>query len=69
MTPADLAELLKNTAAAVLAEHSLDIAALPDTVAIERPRNPEHGDYATNLALQLGKKIGVNPRQLGEWLA
>ncbi|BBX86730.1 arginine--tRNA ligase [Mycolicibacterium aubagnense] len=69
MTPADLAELLKNTAAAVLAEHSLDIAALPDTVAIERPRNPEHGDYATNLALQLGKKVGVNPRQLGEWLA
>ncbi|WP_418003073.1 arginine--tRNA ligase [Mycobacterium sp. PDNC021] len=69
MTPADLAELLKNTAAAVLAEHGLDIAALPETVVIERPRNPEHGDYATNLALQLGKKVGVNPRQLGEWLA
>ncbi|OKH81173.1 arginyl-tRNA synthetase [Mycobacterium sp. ST-F2] len=69
MTPADLAELLKNTAAVVLVEHDLDIAALPETVAIERPRNPEHGDYATNLALQLGKKVGVNPRQLGEWLA
>ncbi|MCT7372958.1 arginine--tRNA ligase [Mycolicibacterium llatzerense] len=69
MTPADLAELLKNTAAAVLVEHGLDIAALPETVVIERPRNPEHGDYATNLALQLGKKVGVNPRQLGEWLA
>jgi arginyl-tRNA synthetase len=69
VTPADLAELLKNTAAAVLVEHGLDIAALPETVAIERPRNPEHGDYATNLALQLGKKVGVNPRDLGEWLA
>ncbi|MCU1698948.1 MAG: arginyl-tRNA synthetase [Mycobacterium sp.] len=69
MTPADLAELLKTTAAAVLAEHGLDIAALPETVTIERPRNPEHGDYATNLALQLGKKVGVNPRELAGWLA
>ncbi|GAB5901564.1 arginine--tRNA ligase [Mycolicibacterium mageritense] len=69
MTPADLADLLKATAAAVLTEHALDTAALPDTVTVERPRNPEHGDYATNLALQLGKKVGVNPRELAGWLA
>jgi arginyl-tRNA synthetase len=64
-----LAELLKTTAAAVLSEHGLDSAALPDTVTVERPRNPEHGDYATNLALQLGKKVGANPRELAGWLA
>ena len=69
MTPADLAELLKSTAAAVLAEHGLDASALPATVTVERPRNPEHGDYATNLALQLGKKVGANPRELAGWLA
>ncbi len=69
MTPADLAELLKNTATAVLTEHGLDTAALPATVTVERPRNPDHGDYATNLALQLGKKVGVNPRGLAGWLA
>ncbi len=69
MTPADLAELLKDTAAAVLAERGLDAAALPPTVTVERPRNPEHGDYASNLALQLGKKVGVNPRELAGWLA
>lgn len=69
MTPADLAELLKATAAAVLAAHDLDTAALPATVTVERPRNPEHGDYATNLALQLGKKVGTNPRELAGWLA
>ena len=69
MTPADLAELLKTTAAAVLVEHGLDAAALPATVTVERPRNPEHGDYATNLALQLAKKVGVNPRDLAEWLS
>ena len=61
MTPADLAELLKTTAAAVLSEHGLDTSALPATVTVERPRNPDHGDYATNVALQLAKKVGANP--------
>ncbi|WP_395310579.1 arginine--tRNA ligase [Mycobacterium sp. AMU20-3851] len=69
MTPADLAALLKATATTVLAERSLDTSALPETITVERPRNPEHGDYATNVALQLGKKVGVNPRELAGWLA
>lgn len=69
MTPADLAVLLRSVAAAVLAEHGLDAAALPEAVTVERPRNPEHGDYATNLALQLAKKVGANPRELAGWLA
>jgi arginyl-tRNA synthetase len=69
VTPADLAELLKATASAVLAERGLDAAALPETVTVERPRNPEHGDYASNLALQLGRKVGANPRELAGWLA
>ncbi|MFM8598265.1 MAG: arginine--tRNA ligase [Mycobacterium sp.] len=69
MTPADLAELVKSTARAVLIEHGLDPAALPAEVTVERPRNPEHGDYATNVALQAGKKAGANPRELAAWLA
>jgi arginyl-tRNA synthetase len=69
VTPADLAELLKATASAVLAEHGLDTSALPATVTVERPRNLEHGDYATNIALQLAKKVGANPRELAGWLA
>jgi arginyl-tRNA synthetase len=69
VTPADLADLLRTTATAVLTERGLDTAALPTTITVERPRNPEHGDYATNLALQLGKKVGANPRELAGWLA
>lgn len=69
MTPADLAELLRATATAVLTEHGLDASVLPATVTVERPRSPEHGDYATNLALQLAKKVGANPRELAGWLA
>ncbi len=69
MTPADLATLVKESATAVMAEHDLDASVLPDTATVERPRNPEHGDYATNLALQVAKKAGANPREFGGWLA
>jgi arginyl-tRNA synthetase len=69
VTPADLAVLLHAATSTVLTDHGLDPSVLPETVVVERPRNPEHGDYATNIALQLGKKIGVNPRELAGWLA
>ncbi|MFF3224664.1 arginine--tRNA ligase [Nocardia suismassiliense] len=69
MTPADLADLLRATAAKVLVERGLDPAVLPDEVTVERPRNPEHGDYATNVAMKVAKKAGTNPRDLATWLA
>jgi arginyl-tRNA synthetase len=69
VTPALLAELVRSTASDVLAARGLDPAALPADVTVERPRNPEHGDYATNLALQTAKRAGVKPRDLAGWLA
>ena len=69
MTPSDLAELLRGTAATVLADRGLDVSVLPEPLTVERPRNPEHGDYATNVAMQVAKKAGVNPRELATWLA
>ncbi len=56
----------------VLGQRGMDAAAaestVPETVTVERPRNPEHGDYATNVALQVAKKAGMNPRELGQLL-
>lgn len=69
MTPADLATLIKKSAIKIMDDHDLDSSVLPETVTVERPRNPEHGDYATNVALQVAKKAGANPRELGGWLA
>ncbi len=69
VTPAALADLVRTVAVDVLTSRDLDHAALPPAVTIERPRNPEHGDYATNLALQVAKKVGVAPRDLAGWLA
>jgi arginyl-tRNA synthetase len=42
---------------------------MPDEVRVERPKNREHGDWATNIAMQLGKKAGMNPRQFAEILS
>lgn len=69
MTPAELAEVVLSAAHAVFTERGLDRSALPERTAVERPRNPEHGDYASTLALQLSKKVGVPPRELAGALA
>jgi arginyl-tRNA synthetase len=69
VTPAKLAEVVLAAARAVFTARELDPAILPETTALERPRNPEHGDYASTLALQLGKKAGVAPRELAAALA
>ena len=53
MTPADLATAIRQATTTVLTDHDLDATVVPETVTVERPRNPEHGDYATNIALQL----------------
>ena len=69
MTPDQLADLVRATASEVLTTRGLDVAALPADVGVERPRNPEHGDYATNVALRTARKAGVPPRDLATWLA
>ncbi|MGV0334668.1 arginine--tRNA ligase [uncultured Corynebacterium sp.] len=69
MTPEELSTLIATRAESVLSHHGKDASVLPPTVTVERPRNPEHGDYATNLALQIAKKVGTSPRELASWLA
>lgn len=69
MTPAELAERLRTTVVEVFTERRLDPVLIPAELTVERPRNPEHGDYATNVAMQIAKKAGVNPRDLAGWIA
>ncbi|WP_309101904.1 arginine--tRNA ligase [Microbacterium sp.] len=38
-------------------------------VVLERPRNREHGDWASNIAMRLAKRFGTNPRELAEQIA
>ena len=40
-----------------------------DEITLERPKNREHGDYATSIALALAKVAGKAPRQIAEIIA
>lgn len=40
-----------------------------DEVVLERPRNRDHGDWSSNLAMRIAKKLGANPRDLATELA
>ena len=39
-------------------------ASLPEAIPLERPKNRDHGDYASSIALQLAKAAGKNPREV-----
>lgn len=38
----------------------------PVEIELERPRNPEHGDFATNVAMALARPLRRAPRQIAE---
>ena len=70
MTPEQLAEKILQALAALADDGAITVeGGLPRELKVERPKNPEHGDYATNVAMQLGKRAGMNPRQFAELLA
>ncbi len=71
MTPAQLSQAIKAALTGAVADgaFALDPAEIPAEVHLERPRQREHGDWATNVALQLAKKAGTNPRAFAAELA
>ena len=44
------------------------IGTVPALIPLERPKNRDHGDYASSIALQLAKPAGKNPREVAELL-
>ena len=53
--------------AAAISDALADVPEVPSDgveVKVERPKNREHGDYATNVALVLAKRAGIPPRDL-----
>lgn len=71
MTPAQLAAAV--TEVAVAAAEAGELGRLtPDAVpaaTVERPKNRDHGDYATSVAMRLAKPAGMAPRAVAEVLA
>ncbi|MGH3315968.1 MAG: arginine--tRNA ligase [Nocardioidaceae bacterium] len=69
MTPEQLSATVLDALTSLVESGEVRLPALPDEVRVERPKSKEHGDYATNVALQVGKKAGMRPTELAALLA
>ena len=69
MTPEQLSSAILNALSQLMAEGGLAQVDLPTAVVVERPKNRDHGDWATNVAMQMGKSFEMTPRQFAEILA
>lgn len=68
MTPEALADAI---AAAIgrLVESGSMAGHVPEVIVVERPKNRDHGDWATNIALQSAGNFGLKPREFAQLLA
>ncbi|SDO65667.1 arginyl-tRNA synthetase [Pedococcus dokdonensis] len=68
MTPEELSAAIRTalTEAVAAGDFTVDV---PAEVRVERPRNRDHGDWSTNVALQLAKAAGMPPRDVATKLA
>jgi arginyl-tRNA synthetase len=71
MGPDSLAESVRTVLLDAVAAGEVALAAddVPATLTVDRPKQREHGDYATNVALQLAKHAGMAPRALADVVA
>ena len=63
---AHLTELLAQAAKSLAQNTDLDASSL--AIQLERPKNKDHGDFSTNLAMLLAKPLRQNPRAIAESL-
>ncbi len=68
MTPEQLALAIRTVLADAVAAGELSVD-LPDEVRVERPKNREHGDWSTNVSLQIAKSAHMPPRDVASRLA
>jgi arginyl-tRNA synthetase len=68
VTPEQLQDVVRTAVAAAVQRGALPVE-VPAEVVVERPKNPAHGDYATNVAMRLAKPAGRPPREVAEALA
>ena len=68
MTPDQLSSALRDAVASAVASGAFS-ADVPDEIVLERPKNRDHGDYASNVALRLAKPAGRPPREVADAIA
>jgi arginyl-tRNA synthetase len=68
VTPEQLSRVVVQALSELVAQGALSLE-VPSEVVIERPKNRDHGDWATNVAMQFAQKADLKPREFAEILA
>jgi len=70
MTPNEVSAAIIAAITDAVADGTLNLAPeqVPTAVVVERPRQREHGDWSTNVAMRLAKHAGVKPQELAQLL-
>jgi arginyl-tRNA synthetase len=63
-----IAEIIKQAVNGAQEAGKLPAVTLPD-INIERPQNPEHGDYASSISLKLARAVGTSPMNIANEIA
>jgi arginyl-tRNA synthetase len=71
VTPDELSLAIREVVVAAIEAGDVPLTPqdVPAQVTVERPRQREHGDWSTNVAMQLARKAGLAPRQLAQLIA
>ncbi|MCW2604890.1 MAG: arginine--tRNA ligase, partial [Pseudonocardiales bacterium] len=73
VTPQELSDAIRAAVESAAAAGELpgadDPAVLAVAIVVERPRNRDHGDYTTNVAMRLAKPVGRAPRDIAAIIA
>ncbi len=68
LTPEQLSKLIADSLMQLAGNNGYELT-LPDEIVVERPKNREHGDWSTNVAMQLAKQARKNPREFAQEIA
>jgi arginyl-tRNA synthetase len=68
VTPEQIGQAILQALSALESEGRLPAGSVPTEVVVERPKNREHGDWATNVAMQLADQVNLKPREFAELL-
>ncbi len=67
VTPEDLSQHLHTIVNGIIAsDHDSAVSVTLADVVLERPRNRDHGDWASNVAMKFAKRLGANPREFAQ---
>lgn len=69
MQPSSLSAAVLAAVQGAVGRRTDEVEVRETDIVLERPRNRDHGDWATNAAMRFAKRVGTSPRELADDVA